>query len=451
MSLRLRLALSYLLVVALFLLTLGVTWGLLVRKGKLAQAHAGISYARRLAVIAGEAASRGGWEGAAAVLGSTPLPEDTALVLFPPEGPPRPLQGSDHRLVDAKAVARARKGQLVSRLRGGADPDRRAALIWVPVRGRGALGISFRTALPPEVRGPVQRAFLVSAATAAAVAFGTGLLLASFISGPVRRLAAASEALGAGVLSTRVKVTGTGELRDLAVTFNRMAGRLEEMERARREFLADISHTLRTPLTAIQGWTEALADGLGQGEEPHYLERIHRETLFLSRTVERLLDLSRWEGGVPGLKREEVELSGPLMEAAESLGPAAEARGISLRLEGPVASCRVLGDPVRLRELFQALLENAVEHAGEGASVRVSVVPSGGEVEVEVADDGKGIDPQILPRLFERFGRSGGKGVGLGLAIARRIAEAHGSTLEVESHPGEGAVFRFRLPTSHTE
>jgi signal transduction histidine kinase len=269
----------------------------------------------------------------------------------------------------------------------------------------------------------------------------------------VSRLAEATEALGQADLSTRVPVTGRGELAELAVRFNRMAERLEEsqlrlreqkeraehLERTRREFLADVSHNLKTPLAAIQGWTEALQDGLVPGQEPETLARIHRQVGFVTRTVQRLLDLSRWDSGEVALKLEELDPAEPLMEAAEALSQAAADRNIELELQGVQPGLRVRADRGRLRELMQICLENAVYHAGEGAQVQVAFEPVESRLRVTIADTGAGIAPERLSELTSRSRQ------GLGLAIAHKLAAAHGGVFELTSRPGEGTRATFSV------
>lgn len=445
-SLRLRLALSYLVVVLLFWVVLAGSWALLARgESPLARSALASGLADRLVGAARQAWARGGWEEAARVLDLAPLPPGATLALYPPRGPALPVRGAAGPA--GPEVEQARAGSPIVRLEGLLPGSRRLSA-WLPVataQGTGVLALRVPLSLPSGVRASLALSLLESATLAGLVAFAAGMLWAGYLARPVARLAAASEALGRGDLSRRVEVAGPPEMVEMARSLNRMAARLEAMEKERRDFLADVSHTLRTPLAAIQGWTEALQDGLAAGEEERYLERIHRQTCYLSRAVARLLDLSRLEAGALSLRRCRFPFSEPLLQAAEAVGPGAEERGLRLVLEGPVQEA-VEGDPERVREILQALLENAVEHARQ--SVRVAVALSAGRLAVEVRDDGPGLPRGV--RLFERFGSDGG-GTGLGLALARRLVEAHGGRLEGVDAAGGGACFSFTLPRGGTD
>jgi signal transduction histidine kinase len=223
----------------------------------------------------------------------------------------------------------------------------------------------------------------------------------------------------------------------------------ERSEASRRQFLSEVSHNLRTPLAAILGWTEGLLDGLHRGQERSYLKRIRRETSYVSTTIVRLLDLSRWERARPVLRLEPFLLSQALLETAENLEEAAIERGVELNLALPESPCWVEADRHRVRDLFQILLENVVEHAGQGVRVEVSVHQADGRYVVTVSDNGKGL-PESL--------RDGWKGeplvaatgrASLGLAIAYRLAQAHDGQLSLSSGPdGVGTLATFSLPVA---
>jgi len=457
LNLRFRLAVSYLAVIGLFLVAVGLSWFLLGGTEVLEQLHhEAISLAERLATTAERTAATSGWPAARQLLAATPVLEGTSIVLFQPE--PHPLQGSlqPH---DEAALREAWKGRSQERMENALSPARRRVELWLPV-GRepvqAVLWLSVPAAASPKVRERAAASLTKAALLAVSLSFAAGLVLSSSIARPVSRLAEATEALGQADLSTRVPVTGRGELAELAVRFNRMAERLEEsqlrlreqkeraehLERTRREFLADVSHNLKTPLAAIQGWTEALQDGLVPGQEPETLARIHRQVGFVARTVQRLLDLSRWDSGEVALNLEEFDPAEPLMEAVEALGQAAVDRGIELELQGVQPGLRVRADRGRLRELMQICLENAVHHAGEGARVQVVFEPVGSRLRVTIADTGAGIAPERLRELTSRSRQ------GLGVAIAHKLAAAHGGEFELTSRPGEGtrATFSVGVP-----
>ena len=225
--------------------------------------------------------------------------------------------------------------------------------------------------------------------------------------------------------------------------------RLAEM---RRDFVANVSHELKSPLAAIRGYAETLADGAL--EDPpaarRFTERILRQCRRLQALLEDLLTLSRLETAEAALERQRVELSGLVRRSADLLAAAAAERGVRLAAGGdPVA---VSGDADALERLLLNLLDNAVKYNRPGGAVAVRTVRRGGEALLEVRDTGIGIPADSLPRIFERFyrvekGRSREEGgTGLGLAIVKHVAQQHGGRVEVESALGEGSLFRVILP-----
>jgi signal transduction histidine kinase len=204
--------------------------------------------------------------------------------------------------------------------------------------------------------------------------------------------------------------------------------------------LADVSHELRTPLTVIRGNVEGMLDGLYPVDESR-LRSILEETQILSRLVDDLRTLSLAERGVLQLRREPTDLAGLIRETAASFQPKASAEGIHLEVMAQEGS-QVEVDPERVREILSNLLTNALHYTPSGGVVKVSY--DGGTVSVE--DNGPGIAPADLPHIFERFYKaSDSGGMGLGLSIAKYLAEAHGGEIRVESAPGRGTKFSFTL------
>ncbi len=234
-----------------------------------------------------------------------------------------------------------------------------------------------------------------------------------------------------------------------------LAGRairpIEDSLAAMRRFTADASHELRTPLAAIRTECEVT---LRRERLPEEYRTSMRSTLEeaerLSRLAARLLDLSRSDapGGLP-LAREEVRLDALARELCEAWASLAAEKGLDLVCEAP-APAPTLGDRGRLRELLENLVDNALKHTDPGGRVAVRVRVENGWVVLEVADTGRGIGPEHLPHVFERFYRAdparAGGGAGLGLAIAKAVAEAHGGSIGVESTPRRGSLFRVRVP-----
>ena len=283
-----------------------------------------------------------------------------------------------------------------------------------------------------------------------------GVLLVSLLSrrvlAPARALGAAARLLGRGDLSQRVPVRGGGELADLGRTFNAMAANLERAERQRRNLAADAAHELRTPLSNLQGYVEAMRDGLMEPDE-RTMDAVHQQVLQLVRLVEDLRLLALADAGALRLERTPDSLERVLTGSLAAVRPRAEARGIALSLEIPADLPLVEMDGERIAQVVGNLLENAISHTPSGGGVDVAaVVTAAGAARVAVTDSGTGIPPGELPAVFERFHRvdpsrtrSSG-GTGLGLTIAKQLVEAHGGVISVESELGEGSRFAFELP-----
>ncbi len=285
------------------------------------------------------------------------------------------------------------------------------------------------------------------------------LALASFpltraIVAPVERLTEASRALGAGNLSARANVRARGELGELGRSFDEMAARLEALVRGERELLANVSHELRTPLARIRVALELAVEGDAERAR-RYLREIEQDLAELDGLVEDVLDAARLDArGAAALRLDEgpVDLAAVARAAAERFRDAREGRALELTLAEGVPPIR--GDAALLRRLLANLLDNAAKYSEPPAPVRLALRPDGPWAVLEVRDRGIGVASEDLPRLFTPFFRTdrsrdrGTGGIGLGLALARRIAEAHGGTIEADSAPGEGTTLRVRLPVA---
>ena len=219
--------------------------------------------------------------------------------------------------------------------------------------------------------------------------------------------------------------------------------------RRQREFAADASHELRTPLTVIRASAEHLLRNRDRrvGEVGDAVTDIDAEVEHLTSLVDDLLLLARSDSGAVALAREPVDLGDVAASAASSLAKPATDRGVRVVVDPEPAP--VSGDPARLRQLVMILVDNAIRHTPSGGEVRVAVRTSGGAAFLAVDDDGPGVRPEDMPRIFDRFWRAPGAptgGTGLGLAIARWIVERHGGQIQVANRPGGGATFTARLP-----
>ena len=247
-------------------------------------------------------------------------------------------------------------------------------------------------------------------------------------------------------------VARRGPLRELVRGFNSMTGRLEADAEQRRRLLADVSHELRTPLAVIQGNIEAILDGVHAADDAH-LAAILDETHVLARLVDDLRTVALSEGGNLPLHREPTDLSILATESVASFESAAEAAGVSLEVHVDDEVPLLDVDPVRIREVLSNLVANALRHTPSGGSIGVvaTSAPDSNSVEIVVSDTGTGIDPALLPHVFDRFAKApDSRGSGLGLAIARGLVEAHGGSIDVESSAGTGTTFRLRVPVRST-
>jgi len=253
--------------------------------------------------------------------------------------------------------------------------------------------------------------------------------------------------LEAGDYTARVRqpVRGPRPVRELVRAFDTMAARLEADEAQRRSLLADVTHELRTPLAVVQGNVEAIIDGVHPADEAH-LAAILDETRVLTRLVEDLRTLALSEAGSLSLHREPTDLAILAADVSTAFETTAGAAGI--RIDSTIDDAVPLLDidPVRIREVLGNLVGNAIRHTPPGGTIRISGRLDGPWVELTVADSGRGIEPELLPHVFERFSRSATTGgTGLGLAIARGIVELHGGTIAATSRPGEGTRIVVRL------
>lgn len=259
----------------------------------------------------------------------------------------------------------------------------------------------------------------------------------------------------AGDYAARVNTVGRvpAPVGALARGFNTMAARLEADEAQRRTLLADVTHELRTPLAVVQGSVEAILDGIHPADEIH-LSAILEETHILDRLIEDLRTLALSESGALSLHREPTDLSVLVTDVATSFAATAATAGVELEttIDDDLPFLDV--DPVRIREVIGNLVANALRHTPTGGRIDVQVrltgaagKPARDGVEITVRDTGSGIDPELLPHVFDRFARGAGStGSGLGLSIARGLVELHGGTIDASSPPGSGAEIRIRLP-----
>jgi signal transduction histidine kinase len=283
------------------------------------------------------------------------------------------------------------------------------------------------------------------------------LIMGRWIASPLGRMVNASRAVAQGE-NPSVPVEGPDEVQELARAMNDMSQRVQASQQSQRDFVANVSHELKTPLTSIQGFSQALLDGTAQTPEALHQAAtvIFNEANRMHRLVLDLLSLARLEAGTADLQHAPVEMQALLQGIVEKFLPQARTAQIELSYSGKDLPA-MLGDADRLAQVFTNLVDNAIKFTPAGGQVRVSAEVGNGALIVSVADTGKGILPEDQKRIFERFyqvdrSRRGGtiRGVGLGLPIARQIVLAHGGTLWVESQPAQGSRFVVKIPLSKT-
>lgn len=260
----------------------------------------------------------------------------------------------------------------------------------------------------------------------------------------------AADRVASGDYGVRVPPSRARQLARLTTAFNDMAERLETNERRRRELLADVAHELRTPLQVIRGSAEGMLDGL-YPLEPERLRTMLDETVVMARLLDDLRTLSMAEAGVLELHREPVDPVGLVDDALAAFRTSAIEAGVTLNaVRDAGAPSTIEADPVRLGEVLANLMTNALRHTPSGGTVTIRVAPGvvgATGVTFAVEDTGPGIDPELLPHVFDRFTTSAGTdGTGLGLAIARRLVEAHGGAIDARRGDRGGTAIVFGVP-----
>ncbi len=275
-------------------------------------------------------------------------------------------------------------------------------------------------------------------------------VLARGMTSPLREMAAAASAMARGEYGRRVRATSNDEVGDLARAFNAMAAELGDADRMRRELVANVSHELRTPLGALQALLENLADGV-EPPDPAALRTALAQTERLGRLVAQLLDLSRLESGALEVQHVPFGVRTLLEQAAResALGD----RPVRLKVRVEPGDLVTNGDPERLHQVVANLLDNAVRHSPPEGRVWLSAhAATAGRTTIVVADEGPGIPPEEIERVFERFHRTDAAratrdgGTGLGLAIARWIVDAHGGAIRAEPREPHGCRMVVEIP-----
>jgi signal transduction histidine kinase len=301
----------------------------------------------------------------------------------------------------------------------------------------------------------VNQAIIFGALGATAIALVIGVLLARAISRPVKELTEATQRVAGGELGHQVTVRTQDEIGELAVSFNRMSADLATSNQLRRQMTADIAHELRTPLSIILGYTEALSDGKLHGK-PAIYDAMYGEAQLLSHLVDDLRTLSLADAGELTLNRGLMAPEESLERVAAANAELAAQRGVRLEVQIAPGLPLVHADRERLAQVLANLVSNALRYTPDGGAITLSAEAAGDHVLLRVADTGPGIKSEHLPHVFQRFYRADASRPangesGLGLAIAKSLVEAQGGTIQVESTVGQGATFTVALPAVREE
>jgi signal transduction histidine kinase len=306
----------------------------------------------------------------------------------------------------------------------------------------------------------IMRMVLLGSGVAGGVAFVVALLIARRVTRPLRRLTHAAQRLATGARHEPLPIPAEVELAELSRAFNRMAAELARQEDLRRQFVADVAHELRTPLSVLRLQAEGLEDGVEE-PTPALFASLREEVDLLTRLVEDLRLLSLADAGMLTFAGESLDACAMLERAVAVAAPRARQQGITLHVACPENRPHLLADPQRLLQILGNLLENALRYTPRNGSVTLRAFPAGqhgtapGEhVVIEVADTGPGIAAEDLPHIFDRFYRTDRAraretgGSGLGLAIVQRLVEAQNGQVSVSSTPGKGTTFCLQLPAA---
>jgi signal transduction histidine kinase len=351
------------------------------------------------------------------------LPDEGALEAFETQSPVRVITEFDG--VETAQVARPLPG-----------------LRWIAVYSRSLEDVT-------ETVDLIRRRVLLAGAGALFIALLGGYLIAGRLARRVQRLEGAAEEVAAGRFVAPLPEDSEDELGQLTRAFNEMQGKLERVDRARREFIANASHELRTPIFSLGGFVELLQDeDLDDEARAEFLQAIAEQVARLQKLATDLLDLSRLDAGSLDLATESVDVAALADSVAKEFVPALDAHGSKLAVEIGAGRVEAVCDPDRVAQIMRILLDNALRHTPPGTDVEISTGRDDGHVRIAVADTGPGLEDATRRHAFDRFFTAdGASGSGLGLAIAKELAERMDGGITLTSRPGR-TVFSLDLPVS---
>ncbi len=314
-----------------------------------------------------------------------------------------------------------------------------------------------RVPLLSVLRDEVLPIFLQGGGIALLLSLALAFLMARWVADPLQRIVTASQHVPVAE-QPPLEEHGPREVRELTRAFNAMTARVQDSQKSQRDFVANVSHELKTPLTSIQGFAQAILDETADTPESRAqaAEVIYNESARMHRMVLDLLDLARLDAGTADLKTEAVDVSALLNGMAEKFSLQAQQAGVALLVDVPPNLPSLAADGDRLAQVLTNLVDNALKHTPPGGQVTLGAQLERAEMVMSVSDTGTGIPAEALPHIFERFyqadpSRPGGEkhGAGLGLAIVQEIVAAHSGRITVRSQEGQGMTFNVFLPLAH--
>jgi len=355
-------------------------------------------------------------------------------------------------LADVQDVAtRAVEGKKQVTAAAPTDVGRQALAAQPLIRNGKVRGVAVFAGSLSDVQANVQlirQRILVAGAIALVLAAIGGYLVARALTARVKRLEQAARKVAAGDFSNPIKADSDDELGQLATAFDDMQRQLARLDIARKQFIASASHELRTPIFSLGGFLELLEDEeLDEETRAQFLGQLRGQVARMRKLATELLDLSRLESGALELRPEPTDVGQLAREVASEFTPAIATHEADLQVRTEPQPIEIDCDPERVAQVMRILLDNALVHTPAGTTIVVSAAREDGHVTLEVADSGLGIRHQTMPHIFEPFFTSadGARGAGLGLAIARELADQMHGRLTVHSAPGQTA-FKLTLP-----
>ncbi len=370
------------------------------------------------------------------------------VLILDPSGVPIAFPGGSDKVLPDEIVRAVLSGQAVAK-QVSLENEGLFIVTAVPISVPGGAVALLAPAEPMQRSLTAARRYLWLAGIVTLLA-GTALsfMLARSLIRPVVAIKKATELIAQGDFSARVTVEPTDEIGELAAAVNQMTAQLKSYDHRRREFLANVAHEIRTPLSYIRGYAQALAEGLVTNEEERtlYLQVVHEESVRLGRLVNDLMDLAEMDEGRLSLDLTELDVALPIDQAVSTIRPLAQEREITLKVNIPEKRPLLRADGERIQQVFVNLLDNGLRHTPIGGTITIWVSIEEDTMTCRVTDTGPGIPEEELPMIFERFHKYRSSGRGLGLAIARSIVRAHGGEIGAESEPGKGTTIWVRLP-----